>query len=96
MEQAQPTIIVTGTVDKQIPLPVVPLYDLKLAAQLIPCTHAALQKHISVHKADYPAVYRREGTGRRVRLLTADEIRLIRSRMLKGPGLERVLIPPQS
>lgn len=91
-----PVIAVTGVVDKHVPLPVVPLYDLGLAAQLIPCTRVALYQHLSTHKADYPPVYRREGTGRRVRLLTGDEIRRIRSRMLRGPGLERVLVPPES
>lgn len=83
--------IVTGQVALHVPLPVVPLYDLKLAAQLIPCSHGTLKQHLHAHKADFPAVYRREGKGRRVRLLSAREIVQIRAKMLKGPGLERVL-----
>jgi len=88
----EPKIVeVTGTIDKHFPLPVMPLYDLKLAAQLIPCKYKSLIEHLRRFKAEHPAVYRRFGTGQRVRLLSAYEIRTVRQRMLKGPGLERVL-----
>lgn len=79
-----PAVHVTGTVQKDVPLPVVPLYDLTFAAQLIPCTADGLRSHLSKHKAHYPARYRREATGARVRLLTAKEIARVRSTMLKG------------
>lgn len=92
MDQPGASVIaVTGTVDKHVPLPVVPLYDLSLAAELIPCTVVALRKHLSTFKGDYPPIYRRERCGRKVRLLTAREIAKIRSRMLRGPGVSRVL-----
>lgn len=92
MEQP-PYIHVTGTVVQQIPLPVVPLYDLKLVAQLIPCQLNTLKWRLQHHKDLFQAVYRREGTGRRVRLLSAHEIIKMRSLMLKGPGLAKVLGP---
>jgi hypothetical protein len=85
---------VTGSVDITRVLPVVPLYDLRLAAQLIPCTYDALHYYLKHHKAEHPAVYRRFGRpGVKKRLLSAEEIMLIRSRLLKGPGLANVLRP---
>lgn len=86
-------IAVTGIVAKDLPLPVIPLYDLTYAAQLIPCHANTLRHHLSQRKAEFPAVYRRESTGRRVRLLTAEEIIRVRAKMLKGPGLANVLTP---
>ena len=60
------------------PLPVEPLYDLQVAAMLIPMQVASLRKHLSRHKARFPARYRRSTGGRRIRLLSATEIRTIR------------------
>lgn len=79
-----PEVRVIGTVVKEVPLPITPLYDLTFAAQLIPCTPAGLRSHLSKRKQLYPARYRREATGMRVRLLTAKEIASVRSTMLKG------------
>ena len=95
MDQPDGSVIaVTGSVEAKVPLPVIPLYDLQLAAQLIPCSRTGLQKHLSRHKEKFPAVYRQDRGGRRVRLLNADEIRAIRASMLKGPGVQHTLIPP--
>ncbi|MDR4493756.1 MAG: hypothetical protein R3B74_04915 [Nitrospirales bacterium] len=60
------------------PLPVEPLYDLKVAANLIPMHYPSLRKLLSRHKAQFPARYRRSTGGRRIRLLSASEIRRIR------------------
>ena len=75
---------VVGTVAKDVPLPVIPLYDLTFAAQLIPCTAAGLRSHLAKRKDLYPARYRREASGMRIRLLTAKEIASVRQSMLKG------------
>jgi hypothetical protein len=64
-------------------LPVEPLFDLGLAAALIPMSYDALRSFLSRNKAEFPARYRRQGSGhRRVRLLLASEIRSIRERTL--------------
>ena len=60
------------------PLPVEPLYDLQVAAMLIPMQVASLRKHLSRHKVRFPARYRKSTGGRRIRLLSATEIRTIR------------------
>jgi len=61
------------------PLPVEPLYDLQVAAMLIPMQVASLRKFLSRHKARFPARYRRsDSCHRRIRLLSATEIRTIR------------------
>ncbi len=60
------------------PLPVEPLYDLQVAAMLIPMQVASLRKLLSRNKAQFPARYRRSTGGRRIRLLSATEIRTIR------------------
>ncbi len=60
------------------PLPVEPLYDLQVAAQLIPMQAPSLRKLLSRHKAQFPARYRRSTGRRRIRLLSATEIRTIR------------------
>lgn len=84
IDSNSPFVKVVGTVEKDVPLPVCPLYDLTFAAQLIPCTADGLRSHLSKRKALYPARYRRESTGARVRLLTAKEIASVRATMLKG------------
>lgn len=64
-------------------LPVEPLYDLALAAQLIPQTPDALRKYLSTHSHEFQRRYRRDRQKRLHRMLTASEIRLIRSRIIK-------------
>ena len=66
-----------------VELPVEPLFNLDVAAVLIPMTYDALRSFLSRHKNEFPARYRRQGSGhRRVRLLLASEIRTIRERTL--------------
>ena len=70
------------------------LIDLKLAAMLVPTTVKNLVAHLSRHKAEFPATYRVCGHGRkrrRIRVLTPREIKLVRSRVLRGPGVSRYL-----
>jgi hypothetical protein len=68
------------------PLPVEPLYALPVAAYLIPVLsmsqlYAALHRH--KHRIG-PAIYRRDSTGRRHRLISANDIRELR-RVLNVP-----------
>ncbi len=67
--------------------PLEPLFDLRLAAELIPMQATSLSVHLSRHREKYPPRYRLEGPAhRRVRLLTASEIRQIRVAVLRGRG----------
>lgn len=70
----------------QIQLPIQPLYDMKLAADLIPCTYTALCKFLSNHRKEFLARYRIDTNRRRIRLLSATEIVYVRSKLLRGPG----------
>ena len=67
------------------PLPVEPLYDLYVAYRLIPMQYDSLRKLLSRNKSRFPARYRRTTGGRRIRLLSATEIKQIRS-MVIIPG----------
>lgn len=77
-------VVVTGIIHKEVPLPVEPLYDLKFAAQLIPCTPKGLTTLLNRNKPLYPPRYRRDSTGRRIRLLTPQEIKQVRRSMVRG------------
>lgn len=57
------------------------LIDLVDAAKLIPMRQGTLRMWLLRHKADFPARYRRSQHRQKRRLLTADEIRLIRMRI---------------
>ena len=63
-----------------------PLFDLQLAAMLIPMRYNSLKKFLCRHKALFPARYRVAGDRRRRRLLCATEINKIRSIVIRGPG----------
>lgn len=63
------------------PLPVEPLFDLMVAAMLIPMRVGALRTFLWRHKAQFPPRYRRSGHGR-IRMLSASEIRAIRERSI--------------
>lgn len=63
-----------------------PLFDLKLAAMLIPMRYTSLKKFLCRHKAAFPPRYRLAGDRRRRRLLSASEIKTIRSKVIRGPG----------
>jgi hypothetical protein len=63
-----------------------PLFDVRLAAMLVPMRHSALRTLLSRHKAEFPARYRLDGSGhRRVRVLYASEVRRIRAMVIRGP-----------
>jgi hypothetical protein len=66
-----------------------PLYDLRLAAALVPMTYDQLKSWLHRHREQFPARYRIQrypGAHRcsRVRLLYASEIRAIRKQVLRG------------
>ena len=66
-------------------LPVEPVFDLRTAAQLIPCTYRALQEHLKVHRRAWPRRYRVVGRERRrYRMLYAHEVAQIRRHYLRG------------
>ncbi|MCH8039179.1 MAG: hypothetical protein IH977_02395 [Nitrospinae bacterium] len=65
------------------PLPVEPLYDLQCAFRLIPMQYDSLRKFLSRHKSHFPARYRRTSGHRRIRLLSATEIRTIRGMVVE-------------
>lgn len=68
--------------------PLEPLFDIALAAQLVPMHPDALRMHLSRNKAAYPPRYRLDGSAhRRKRLLSASEIQQIRRKVLRGPGV---------
>ena len=66
-----------------IPMGIEPLYDLKVAYQLIPMQYDSLRKFLSRHKSQFPARYRRTEGRRRIRLLLASEIRTIRGMVVE-------------
>jgi hypothetical protein len=67
--------------------PIEPLFDMSVAALFIPMTYDALKRFLSRHKDQFPARYRLSGREhRRVRLISAQEIREIRAKVLRGPG----------
>lgn len=64
---------------------VMPMYELKVAAVLIPASYGALRTFLYRQAAHYPPRYvLREGTPRRVRILRASEILSIREEVLRG------------
>jgi hypothetical protein len=73
------------------PLPVEPLYDLQVVAMLIPMNYPSLRKFLNRHKAQFPARYRHSVGMRRIRLLTAAEIRTIRPMVLSAPNPDDIL-----
>lgn len=66
------------------PLPVEPLYDMQVVPALIPCGFGGLVSHLKRHDAAHrPRRYRFDSDRRKHRVLTATEVRMIRSRMLQ-------------
>jgi uncharacterized protein YifN (PemK superfamily) len=66
-----------------------PLYDLRLAAALVPMTYDQLKSWLHRHSEQFPARYRiqrypRTHRSSRVRLLYASEIKAIRKQVLRG------------
>jgi hypothetical protein len=68
--------------------PLEPYFDLTLAAELIPMRASSLRVHLCRNRAHYPARYRLDGMRprRRIRVLSAQEIKRIRAEVLRGPG----------
>lgn len=73
-----------------LPPPIYPMYDLRVAAELIPTTYAGLVQFLQRNKQEYAPRYRiyEDGKGirRRVRILSSREILAIRVRTLRGEG----------
>jgi len=75
-----------------------PLYSIAEAVRLIPLHYTVLMGFLQRYKAEYPALYqdsvlieaRNKRTHRRIRLLSASEIKRIRAKYLNGPALSRV------
>lgn len=80
-------LLVTGV---QLPPPIYPMYDMRVAAELIPCSYEALRQWLWRYQAKYPPRYRvyqdAKGIRRRVRVVSSREILQIRSERLRGPG----------
>lgn len=72
------------------PIPFELLFDLQVAAALIPMRYTTLKKFLHRHKAQFPAIYRKAGDTRRRRLLTGSDIIAIRKAVLRGPGRPRM------
>lgn len=66
---------------------VMPMYELKVAAVLIPMSYGALRTFLYRQAARYlPRYVVREGKPRKVRILSAAEIHSIRTEVLRGQG----------
>lgn len=70
-----------------IDLPVEPLFDLSIAVLLIPMPMETLRKFLGRHPDTFKRRYRLQGRAhRKIRLLSASEIRLIREMSQRGEG----------
>jgi len=64
------------------------LVPLEMAARLIPCTYMHLRQWLGRNKAQYKARYMYNyATNKRYRYLLGREVRSIRKRHFKGPGV---------
>ena len=63
-----------------------PLFDLDMASSLIPMRYSSLKTYLSKHSGQFPARYMLTYGHRRIRMLTASEIKEIRFSLLRGPG----------
>jgi len=59
-----------------------PLYDMQVAARLIPMPYVNLKQWLCTHKDQYPQRYRRGPRRGRIRLLSASEILAIRAQTI--------------
>ncbi len=87
MAEARAIIETCTFLGAEVPLPIVPLWDLPAAAVLLGVSHANLRYMLTVHKAYVlPPLYRVKGR-RLHRLLRGSEIKALQVRRLRGPGL---------
>ena len=63
-----------------------PLFDLDMASTLIPMRYASLKTYLSKNRNRFPPRYMLTYGHRRIRLLTGQEIKIIRAGLLRGPG----------
>jgi hypothetical protein len=63
-----------------------PLFDLDMASTLIPMRYASLKTYLSKHRDWFPPRYMLTYGHRRICMLTASEIKMIRASILRGPG----------
>jgi hypothetical protein len=85
MSDVNPQCPQCGADLSNLALSVNPLFDLKVAAMLIPMRYPSLKKFLCLHKAAFPPRYRLAGDRRRRRLLSASEIKTIRCMVIRGP-----------
>ena len=62
------------------------LFDLDMSSTLIPMRYNSLKTYLSKNKDRFPARYMLTYGHRRIRMLTASEIKTIRGCLLRGPG----------
>jgi hypothetical protein len=62
------------------------LFDLDMSSTLIPMRYNSLKTYLSKHRDQFPPRYMLTFGHRRIRLLTANEVRVIRTTLLRGPG----------
>jgi hypothetical protein len=67
--------------------PLEPLFDLDVAAQIVPMELDSLKYQLNLGEAklDFPKIYRLDKDRRRRRVLRARDIRNLRERTLRGP-----------
>jgi hypothetical protein len=63
-----------------------PLFDLDMSSSLIPMRYNSLKTYLSKHKEQFPPRYMLTYGHRRIRMLTATEVKSIRAAVLRGPG----------
>jgi hypothetical protein len=83
--QAQDRLTTCTHCGTQAPM-IEPLFDLDMASVLIPMRYGSLKAYLSKHKQRFPPRYMLTFAHRRIRMLTAMEIKTIRGALLRGPG----------
>jgi hypothetical protein len=91
IETGEVLLMGTATVDQMLPVPW--LYDISVAADLLPMTIDQLRRFLRRHRDEFPQRFRKRNDRRWVRVLLADEIRAIRRRYVKGKALDALLFP---
>jgi hypothetical protein len=89
-----PVYFLADLPDGQLPLPVEPLYELAVAAVLIPCSLNTLKFKLHKHKDVFePPYYRLDSEHRRHRMISASQVCWLREKMIRRatrrPGFTR-------
>jgi len=87
MAELRPIVETCTIIGADVPLPVVPLWDLPAAAVLLGVSVSNLRYMLTVHKGHVlPPLYRVKGR-RLHRMLRGSDIKALQVRRLRGPGL---------